>query len=81
MSELNEFQMLQLDIGGQKIKDMSAFSFLQWMALKLNGVKAFSSNAVELTQLTQVPPMSKNMPDDRKIDIIRKMMALGIQIP
>ena len=81
MTEINEYQILQLDIGRQKLKDMSAFSFLQWMALKINGVKAFSSNAVELTQLTQVPPMSKNMPDDRKIDIIKKMIAIGIQIP
>lgn len=79
--ELNDFQTLELVIGGQKLRDMSAFGFLQWMANKLTGIKAFSSDAVELTSLIRVPPMSQHMSPEKKIEIIRKMIKLGIKIP
>jgi hypothetical protein len=78
---MNEFEMLNLVVGGQKLKDMTAFGFLQWMANKLTNIKSFSPESIELTSLTQSPPMSKNMPDERKVDILKKLIKLGIQIP
>ena len=51
------------------------------MANKLTGIKAFSSDAVELTSLIRVPPMSQHMSPEKKIEIIRKMIKLGIKIP
>jgi hypothetical protein len=77
---MNEFQTLNIEIGGIKIKDMSAMTFLQWMANKLNGVKARSSDTVELTALISSPPMSRTMPEADKIKIIRKLIKLGVEI-
>lgn len=73
--------MLNMNCGGQLVKDMSAFSFLQYIANKLNGVKAFTVEAVELTSLVRVPPMSKNMPPERKIELLNKLIKLGVTLP
>ena len=70
-----------MSLGGQKVSEMSNFAFLAWVGDKLNGVKAFSADAVELTSLIQTPPMSRNMPNERKVEILRKMEKLGIKIP
>jgi hypothetical protein len=78
---MNEYEILNMTIGGMKLKDASAFSFLQWVGEKINGIQAFSANAVELTSLVRTPPMSRNMSDDKKVEIIRRMIALKIPLP
>jgi hypothetical protein len=66
--------------GGQRIEDMTAFGFLSWMGNKLSNIKAFSADAVELTALIQSPPMSRSMPNSRKVEILRKLEKLNIPI-
>lgn len=78
---MNELDFLNLTIGGQKVSEMTAFAFLQWMANKVTNIKAFSADAVELTSLIQSPPMSRTMPNEKKIEILRKLERLNIQIP
>lgn len=77
---MNEIDFLNANIGGQIVKDMSAFSFLQWLGNKLNNIKSFSADAVELTSLIQSPPMSRTMSDGRKIEIMRKLEKLNVPI-
>ena len=78
---MNELEFLSLQIGGQKVSEMSSLSFLQWVGEKINGIRAFSADAVELTSLIQYPPMSRNMTKEKKIEILRKLERLKIQIP
>jgi hypothetical protein len=78
--KMNELEILNSEINGVKIKDMNAIPFSHWVAAKLNGVKAYSSAVNELNQLVLHPPMSKKMPDIQKIDIIRKLISIGVEI-
>ena len=80
-NHMNELDMLNIVAGGQKLGEMSAFAFLQFVANKLNGVKSFAVEAVELTSLIRVPPMSKNMFPEKKIEILNKLLKLGITLP
>lgn len=77
----NEVAMLKLDLGGQTLAEMSAISFLQFVAKKLNGTVGGSAASAELRMLVSNPPMSRNIPDDEKIRIIRKLRTLNVQIP
>ncbi len=77
---MNEIDILNKEIGGVKIQDMSSMVFLQWLAGKLNNVRTFSAVTVELTALVTNPPMSRTMPDDEKVKIIKKLDKIGIQI-
>lgn len=77
---MTEIELLDLVIGGQKLKDMSAFSFLQWIALKLNNIDRYNPEVNELTLLVQNPPMSRTMSDDQKILLIRKLQKLNVEI-
>lgn len=75
---MSELEILNMNVGGMTIKDMSALSFLQWVAKKLNGIKAYTSTANELTMLISNPPMTRSMGDDAKLVIIRKMQNLKL---
>ena len=77
----NELDMLEWNMGGMKIKEASAMSFLQWVAKKISGVPAYKPAAVELSALVSSPPMARTMPDTAKIDIIKKMLSLDIKLP
>lgn len=78
---MNEYDILQFDIGGVTIKEAGAFTYLQWIANKINGVQAFSADSIELTALVQSPPMSRFMNNERKIELFRKLERLNIQLP
>lgn len=70
-----------MDLGGQTVASMSALSFLQYVAKKLNDTTGGSAVASELRMLISNPPMGRVMPDDEKIRIIRKLRLLNVQIP
>jgi hypothetical protein len=76
----NEMDILAMDIGGMTLKEASAMSFLQWVAKKLNNMKAYSASATELSMLLSNPPMTRVMSDDQKLEIIAKMKKAGIEI-
>jgi hypothetical protein len=77
---MNEIEILNTEIQGQKIKDMTAIGFLHWVSARINGANAFSSTTNELKTLLTNPPMSRKMPDAQKIEIIKKMVNMGIEI-
>lgn len=77
----NPIDILNMEIGGMKVKDMSSMTFIQWVAKKLNGLPAYKASTVELTSLVSNPPMSRLMPDEEKIRIINKMKSLDMPLP
>ncbi len=80
MNSDNEIDILDMNIGGIIMRDMTAITFLQFLAKKLNDVKAYSPEIVALTHLVRNPPMSRLMPNDEKIRIIRLLKKNGITI-
>ena len=76
----NEIDILNMVIGGIALRAMSAITFYQWLAKKLNNVRTYSADVVELTMLISSPPMGRTLPDDEKIRIIKKLQKIGIQI-
>lgn len=77
----NEVELLKLDIGGQKLAEMTAISFLQYVAKKLNNTTMNTATSAELRMMVSNPPMGRTMPDDEKIRIIRKLKSLNVEIP
>lgn len=76
----NEIDILSLRIGETTLRDMPAMAFYQWLAKKLNNVKSYSADVVELTTLISNPPMSRVVPDNEKIRIIKKLQKIGVEI-
>ena len=76
----NEIEILNKNIGGMTLREASTFSFLQWVGNKINGVPAFTVEAVELSMLVNNPPMSRKMSDDQKLQIINKLLKLNVKI-
>ncbi len=76
----NEIDILAMNIGGMTLREASSITFMQWIAKKLNGINAYSAASVELQGLISGPPMSRNMSEDRKIEIIGIMRKAGIEI-
>jgi hypothetical protein len=77
---MTDLDILNYNIGGMTVKDATAFTFLQWVANKLNGVKAFSADATELVLQVQNPPMSRFMADENKIIMVRRLERIGVQL-
>jgi hypothetical protein len=80
MNTQTEIDLLEMDVGGVKIKDMSTLTFFQWVAKKIDGVSAYSASSVELRGLVSNPPMSRFYPEDQKIAVIKKIQGLGVII-
>ena len=77
---MNEIEILDKDMGGIKLRDMSAITFFTWVARKLNGAKAHDVSVVELVRLVSNPPMSRTIPNDYKLEIINKLKKINIEI-
>lgn len=75
-----DFEILTLEIGGIKIRDMSALTFYQYIAKKLNNTKTYNATVVELTNLVMQAPMSRVLLEDEKIRIIKKLKSLNIEL-
>lgn len=69
-----------MNLGGIALKDMTAITFLGWLAKKLDGVETYQANTQELLGAVRSAPMTRNMADDEKLRLIRKLLALGISI-
>jgi hypothetical protein len=75
-----ELEILNKNVGGLTIKEMTAITFFTWVARKLNDVKAYDVRVVELTRLVTSPIGSRTLPDDYKLEIIAKLKSLNIEI-
>ena len=74
-----DFELINLEIGGIAIKDMTAITFLGWVARQLNGIEGASPARNELVLLVSRPPLGQ-LPLEEKVAIIRKLEKLGIVI-
>jgi len=78
---IEDKHILELVVGGEKLRDMSAITFLNWASEKLNNVPTYAAPAVELRSLVTNPPMSRVMSDEQKIWIWRRLEALNVTLP
>lgn len=69
-----------LDKSGNKIRDVGGISFISWMTNKIDGALTYKAATQELLAFSKNPPISRRMPEAMKINIIRKMLSLGIDI-
>jgi len=81
MTTLEDKEVLDLNIGGQTIREMTAITFLHWVAKKIDGTPAYSAANQELIMAVSHAPLSNTMPDAEKIRMIRKMQSINLQIP
>lgn len=77
---MTDKEILDLEVGGMKISDMTAITFLNMMSDKLNGVPAYKAANQELLGLISNPPMSRVMADPEKCRIIRKLLELDVKL-
>lgn len=80
MADLTDKEILDMELGGIRVRDMTALTFLNYLAGKMNGVNAYSAATVELTALIASPPISRNMPDEEKVRNLRRLLAIGVTL-
>lgn len=80
MTPIPDKDLLEMKIGGIALRDYTAAMFLQWLNGKLDGAPAYRAETQELILVASSVPMSRKMPDDEKIRLIRKLEALNIPI-
>lgn len=79
--EMTDIQILELNLGGVILKDMTALTFFGWLAKKLNGVAITNDpNLAELRVAIANPPIMPRVADETKIRYVRKLIAVGISI-
>jgi hypothetical protein len=78
---MTDIEILETVVGGQVIKEMSALSFMGWLANKLNNVTITNDpNLAELRVAIANPPIMPRLADESKIKYVRKLLALGIAL-
>ena len=78
--ELTDLEILDHKIGNETTQQMSAISFLQFIAKKLNETPAHSAAVTELRLYVSSPPMARTIPDNEKVRLIRKLLSLGVTL-
>lgn len=76
---MNEHETLDREVGGMKLRDMTAITFIAILAKRLNGINTYNSDAQALLGYVSNPPLGK-MSDDTKIEIINRLEKLGLTI-
>lgn len=76
---MTDFEIVKMKLGGMLLEEMTAITFLGWVAKKINNQPTNSPTLSELARLVVNPPMGK-MSVENKLQIIRKLEALGIEI-
>jgi hypothetical protein len=77
---MEDRDILDHNVGGQTIREMSALGFCSWVATKINSLDAYTPAVQELSGLVSNPPLARMMPEQSKLRYVRAMMALGIKI-
>lgn len=81
MEQLSDIQILELNLGGVVLKDMTALTFFGWLAGKLNNVPITNDGKLnELRMAIASPPMMQRVADETKIKYVRNLIALGIKL-
>ena len=76
---MTDFEVINCVICGSPLKDLSSITFLGWVAKKINGQQTNSPTLSELGMMVAHPPIGK-MSVENKLEVIRKMEKLGIEI-
>lgn len=79
MENPSDIQILEADLGGVMLKDVSALTFFSWLAGRLNGV-AITNDAKlnELRAAVAMPPMMPRVADETKLKYVRHLIDLGL---
>ena len=80
MTEISDKDLLDMKLGGQGVRDMSALSFMGWIAEKLNGLPTYRADTQELLEAVRGAPMSRNMAEQEKCRLLRKLIALDVPL-
>ncbi len=79
--ELTDIEILEMNLGGVVLKDMTALTFFGWLAGKLNNVPITNNPDLnELRMAVASPPMMPKVADETKIKLVRKLLALGLLV-
>jgi hypothetical protein len=80
---MTDYELVKMKLGGVLLEDVSGITFMGWVAGKINGTKVGgmggNSTLNELTAMIVNPPMGR-MSTQSKIEVIRKLEKLGIEI-
>lgn len=76
---MTDFEIVKMSLGGVPLEEMSSITFLGWVAKKINGLEQNSPVLSELSMLVQNPPLGK-MSVENKLEVVRKLEKLGIEI-
>jgi hypothetical protein len=79
LQEIND--LLDTPIAGTTFRQMSRVTFNQYVLNKLNGQPSHNVKVMQLTFGCNEVAFSRTMPDDEKIDKLKKLDELNIQIP
>lgn len=73
-------ELLDMSIGGQVVRDMSAITFLGVISERINGAPVYTADTQELLAAVRSAPIGRTMPDQEKVRLLRKLLALNIKI-
>jgi hypothetical protein len=73
--------IMDLEAGGIKFRDMTAITFKQYVLSKINGMKTYDPKVMEISVFCNSLTMSRTMPLDQKLDLLKKIKNMGLDIP
>ena len=76
---MKDAEILDFVAGGIAIKDMTALTFLGYIARKIDGLPAYKADMVELRGAVASPPYGV-MPEGEKVRLIRKLLNLDVTL-
>ncbi len=77
--EPTDIEILERNIGGVLLKDMTALTFFGWLAGRLNNVPITNDPDLnELRMAVAMPPMMGKVADETKIKYVRKLIRLEL---
>ena len=71
--------ILSTVVGQKTLREMSGIEFYSWVLKKINGLQSKSPALNELALLAS-SFFGKNLPDEAKLDAIKKLQILGVEI-
>lgn len=74
-----DFNILDKNIGGITLREMSAITFTQWVMKKIDGLSYNNPKVREISALNSTV-FSRTLPDEKKLEIVNKLKDLGIDV-
>jgi hypothetical protein len=76
---MTDKEILDTNIGGITIRDITGLSFYSWVANKLDGAPTYKAATQELLALVRSAPMG-TVPEEEKLRVCRKLLEIGITL-